>query len=121
MQQLVGGISYMGNSFETETASEYGSVKEGILRDFDYDRFREAGIPIGSGEVESAHRAYSLKAATDSGGYLASRHSKSGCVGSCVLFGRRGGGRILDEDKLLPENKQRNNWSWHTRRYIKFH
>lgn len=53
MHQLVGGISYMGNSLETETASEYGSVKEGILSDFDYDRFCEAGILIGSGEADT--------------------------------------------------------------------
>ena len=41
----------------------------------DYDYFRALGLPIGSGEVESAHRyIYSTKTAQNSRSNLASRY-----------------------------------------------
>lgn len=41
----------------------------------DYDRFREAGIPIGSGEVGHRSPLYSPKAPQNSRSHLASRYS----------------------------------------------
>jgi len=40
-----------------------------------YDYFREEGLPIGSGEVESVIALHSPEALEDSGGNLASRYS----------------------------------------------
>jgi hypothetical protein len=43
----------------------------------DYDYFRAKGLPIGSGEVESAHRYIPRSSAQDSRGDMASRYGKS--------------------------------------------
>lgn len=67
----------------------------------DYDYCRAMGLPIGSGEVESAIALHSSKASQDSRGNMASRYHQSH-AGKSVLFEPMIGGRIFGGNNQLP-------------------